>query len=376
MQRYILTLKLKLFLTFGASAFSLLAAGFLGVLVHQHLAPDDFSTDRLFLKLLIGVVSLGCVIAIYGGYHLQKVVCGGLDRQRRKFEEIADTLDLTKRSSSPRMDEFGRSARGFDKLMRRVEETISSVQRSVGVVSTATREIATGNVDLSARTEKQAASLEQTASSMTQLTETVKQNATNARQANQLAMSAMRAAEAGGAVVVEMVGTIGSVTVRSNQISEITSIIEGIAFQTNILALNASVEAARAGEQGKGFAVVAGEVRYLAQRAASAAREIKDLISSSVALIQTGSQQANEVSSAMREIMFTTTQVSNVVGDVAGATDEQSRNLEQLNAAVAQMDQVTQQNAALVEQTAAAAESLAEQSDALRIAAGSFKISG
>lgn len=376
MQRYILTLKLKLFLIFGASAFSMLAAGFLGVLAHQHLASDDFSTDPLFLKLLIGVVSLGCVIAIYGGYHLHKVVCGGLDRQRRKFEEIADTLDLTKRSSSPRMDEFGRSARGFDKLMRRVEETISSVQRSVGVVSTATREIATGNVDLSARTEEQAASLEQTASSMTQLTETVKQNATNARQANQLAMSAMRAAEAGDAVVVEMVGTIDSVTVRSNQISEITSIIEGIAFQTNILALNASVEAARAGEQGKGFAVVAGEVRNLAQRAASAAREIKDLISSSVALIQTGSQQANEVSSAMREIMFTTTQVSNVVGDVAGATDEQSRNLEQLNAAVAQMDQVTQQNAALVEQTAAAAESLAEQSDALRIAAGSFKISG
>ncbi|MCO5399071.1 methyl-accepting chemotaxis protein [Ralstonia soli] len=368
------TLRLKLILTFGTSMVLMVAVGCLGAFTFRYLELNALPRFQLALQLLIGAAALACGVMGYGGYHLHQVICGGLERQRRKFAEIANTLDLTKRSSSPRMDEFGRSARAFDTLMRRVEDTVSVVQGSLLAVNTATREIAMGNHDLSARTEAQAASLERTASSMAQLTETVKLNADSTRHASALAMTAMQAAEAGSAVVAEMVRTIDSVSGSSARISDITSAIEGIAFQTNILALNASVEAARAGDLGKGFSVVAGEVRALAQRAASAAREIKDLISSSVALIQASARQVNEVSASMREIKGVATQVSDTVRNVAGATDEQSRNIEQINQVVAHMDQVTQQNAALVEQTAAAAESLAEQAVALGVAVSLFKI--
>lgn len=310
----------------------------------------------------------------FGYFHVHRVVCGGLDRQRRKFEHLAQTLDLSNRSASPRNDEFGYGAVWFDRFMRRVEETVVAVLTSTESVGSATREIAAGNMDLSSRTEEQAASLEETASSMMQLTETVKQNAGNARQASALAKNASDMADAGDDAVLEMVRTIEKISQASTMIAEITGLIEGIAFQTNILALNAAVEAARAGEQGRGFAVVASEVRSLAQRSSVAAKEINELISSSVALVRDGSHQAVGVRAGMGQVKMAIRQVSEIAGEIADASEEQSRGIEQVALAVAQMDQVTQQNAALVEQAAAAAHSLEEQTIRLRDTVSAFKV--
>lgn len=374
MQKFVFTIRFKLILAFSAVATLMSVVGLTAMVALWRLDANTASTYRFFFMGLIVVASMGCAVAICCGLHLHRVVCGGLNRMSRKFEEIATTLDLSKRSSSPRLDEFGRAAVAFDTLMRRVEETMSAVHLSTDSVTTSTREIAAGNLDLSARTEEQAASLEETASSMMQLTETVKQNADNARQANALTANTTRIASTGSDVVQAMVATIEKINGSSNKISEITGVIEGIAFQTNILALNAAVEAARAGEQGRGFAVVASEVRSLAQRSASAAKEIKDLIASSVATIRDGSQQATEVNIAMGEIKAAIEGVSEIVGEIAGASEEQSRGIEQINIAVNQMDQMTQQNAALVEQAAAAAQSLEHQASNLKNAVSAFKL--
>ncbi|RDK00121.1 chemotaxis protein [Paraburkholderia lacunae] len=374
MQNFVFTIKLKLMLAFGTWVTLMFVLTLVGIVGLWRLDANAASLYRSSLTSLIAVASMGCAVAIYCGLHLYHVVCGGLHRMGRKFEEITTTLDLSKRSSSPRMDEFGRAAVAFDTLMRRVAETVSVVRLTTDSVTTSTREIAAGNLDLSARTEEQAASLEETAASMTQLTETVKQNADNARQANALATSATDMADAGNDSVQAMVGTIGQISSSSSKISEITGVIEGIAFQTNILALNAAVEAARAGEQGRGFAVVASEVRSLAQRSATAAKEIKELISSSVTTIQDGAKQAAEVSATMGQVKQAIKQVSDIVGEIAAASEEQSRGIEQVNQAVGQMDEVTQQNAALVEQAAAAAQSLEEQATRLKEAVSAFKV--
>jgi methyl-accepting chemotaxis protein len=262
--------------------------------------------------------------------------------------------------------------------MRKMRDQLTAAIRQIhgctDNITIGSSEIAGGNTDLSARTEEQAASLEETASSMTELTETVKQNADNARQANALATRTSEMADAGNDAVQGMVQTIGQISGSSNKISEITGVIEGIAFQTNILALNAAVEAARAGEQGRGFAVVASEVRSLAQRSAGAAKEIKELIGSSVAIIQSGAQQAADVGMTMDEVKRAIKQVSDIVGEIAAASEEQSRGIEQVNQAIMQMDAVTQQNASLVEEAAAAAQSLEEQAGGLKNAVAVFKI--
>ena len=271
-------------------------------------------------------------------------------------------------------DEFGQLLEALRKMDLQLSNTVRGIKASTESVTVASREIASGNLDLSSRTEQQASSLEETAASMTQLTETVKQNADNARQANALATRATDMADTGNDSVQAMVGIIGQISSSSSKISEITGVIEGIAFQTNILALNAAVEAARAGEQGRGFAVVASEVRSLAQRSAAAAKEIKELISSSVTMIQDGAKQATEVSATMGQVKQSIKQVSDIVGEIAAASDEQSRGIEQVNQAVGQMDEVTQQNAALVEQAAAAAQSLEEQAIRLKDAVSLFKV--
>ena len=253
---------------------------------------------------------------------------------------------------------------------------VSGVRIGTDSIATASSEIAAGNLDLSSRTEQQASSLEEAAASMAELTHTVQQNADNARHANALATRASGMAETGDESVSKMVETILNISSSSDKISEITAVIEGIAFQTNILALNAAVEAARAGEHGRGFAVVASEVRGLAQRSATAAREIKELIVSSVAAIQDSSRQADAVGEVMGEVKMAIKQVAGIVGEIAVASDEQSRGIYEVNHAVNQMDRFTQQNAALVEQATAAARSLEEQSMRLKNAVAVFTLSG
>ena len=374
MRKLIFTIRLKLLLAFGTCAALMFIVGLMGAIGLSRIDAGTATQYRSCLVALIATTWIGGAIVVCSGLHLLRVVCGGLQRIHRKFEEVAHTLDLSKRSESPRMDEFGRAAVAFDKFMQRMDQTITAVDRSTDSVTTATQEIAAGNLDLSARTEQQAASLEQTASSMTELIETVRQNADNARQADTLATKAADIAATGNDAVQAMVGTMDRISGSSNKISDITGVIEGIAFQTNILALNAAVEAARAGEQGRGFAVVASEVRSLAQRSATAAKEIKDLIASSVVTVQDGLQQAETAGNVMTEVKSAIKRVSDIVSEIAGASEEQSRGIEQMNQAIVQMDEVTQQNAALVEQAAAAAQSLEEQATKLKGIVSSFTL--
>jgi methyl-accepting chemotaxis protein len=251
---------------------------------------------------------------------------------------------------------------------------VLDVRSSAEGVATASAQIAQGNLDLSSRTEQQAASLQETAASMDQLTSTVRHNTDNARQAATLAGTASGIAQRGGDVVGRVVDTMHGIAASSTRMSEIISVIEGIAFQTNILALNAAVEAARAGEQGRGFAVVAGEVRSLAQRSATAAKEIKDLIVDSVSRVDSGSKLVEEAGSTISEVVESVKRVTDIVSEISAASSEQGTGIEQVNRAVGQMDQVTQQNAALVEEATAAAHSMAEQANGLREAVAFFKL--
>jgi len=260
-------------------------------------------------------------------------------------------------------------------MQEKLSRTITRIHSGTETITVATQEIAASNHDLSVRTEQQAASLAETAASMEQLTATVKQNAENARQANQMGASASQIAGEGGEVVRQVVDTMHSITASSKKIVDIISVIEGIAFQTNILALNAAVEAARAGEQGRGFAVVAGEVRSLASRSADAAKEIKALIESSVTQVDAGSVLVLRAGSTMDSVVSAVRRVTDIIGEISAASEEQSKGIEQVNIAINQMDQTTQQNAAMVEEAAAAAHSLEEQAHALREAVNVFHVS-
>lgn len=263
---------------------------------------------------------------------------------------------------------------GVNTLLDKMSEVILQVREATGTIDTAANEISNGNNDLSSRTEQQASSLEETAASMEELAGTVKQNADNAKQASQLATAASEVAVRGGTVVGEVVTTMSAINESSKRIEDIISVIDGIAFQTNILALNAAVEAARAGEQGRGFAVVAAEVRHLAQRSASAAKEIKELIDDSVTKTARGSQQVEEAGKTIAEVVASVQRVTEIMSEIAAATVEQSSGIGQVNQAVISMDDVTQQNAALVEQAAAASESLVEQAQSLVHAVSIFKL--
>ncbi len=282
---------------------------------------------------------------------------------------------LTSKVEVTGKDEISQLLQSLKEMNESLVKTVSEVRTSTEAITLASHEIASGNADLSARTESQASSLEETASSMEELTSTVKQNADNARQANQLVVSASTVAGKGGTVVSQVVHTMGSIKESSRKIVDIIGVIDGIAFQTNILALNAAVEAARAGEQGRGFAVVAAEVRNLAQRSAGAAKEIKQLIGDSVEKVDLGSHLVDEAGKTMELIVTSVKQVADIMGEITAATQEQSNGIEEINQAINQMDEMTQQNAALVEEAAAAAASMQDQSDKLLQSVSSFKLS-
>ncbi|MBH1981288.1 MAG: MCP four helix bundle domain-containing protein [Burkholderiales bacterium] len=282
--------------------------------------------------------------------------------------------DLTGQIEVRSTDETGQLIQALKEMNDSLVGIVSRVRSGTDTIATASGQIASGNLDLSSRTEQQASSLEETASSMEELTSTVKQNADNARQANQLAISASWTAVQGGSVVAEVVQTMGAINASSKKIVDIIGVIDGIAFQTNILALNAAVEAARAGEQGRGFAVVATEVRNLAQRSATAAKEIKILIGDSVDKVDLGARLVDQAGSTMQAIVHSIKGVADIMGEITAATQEQTAGIEQINQAITQMDEVTQQNAALVEEAAAAAGSLEDQAASLVETVSVFKI--
>ncbi|MER5028581.1 methyl-accepting chemotaxis protein [Pantoea anthophila] len=317
------------------------------------------------------VAVLAVILLCWSG--LRKIVLTPLNESIDHIRHIARG-DLTHTIVVEGRNEMTQLAASLHEMQQSLVRTVSQVRDGSDAIFTGASEISAGNNDLSARTEQQAASLEQTAASMEQLTATVKQNAENARQASQLALSASQTAEKGGSVVDGVVKTMSEIAGSSKKIADITSVIDGIAFQTNILALNAAVEAARAGEQGRGFAVVAGEVRNLAQRSAQAAKEIKGLIDDSVNRVSIGSQLVGTAGETMNDIVSAVTRVTDIMGEIASASDEQSRGIDQVGEAVTEMDRVTQQNASLVEESAAAAASLEDQASRLSQSVSLFKI--
>ncbi|MEX3672329.1 methyl-accepting chemotaxis protein [Paraburkholderia phenoliruptrix] len=340
-------------------------------LAARSVAAANYRTAVISTGVLILIaLAAGIVTAVL----ITRSITGPI-RQSVVVAQAVAAGDLTSKVDVRRGDEVGQLLAALNTMNRQLSNFVSSIGITTESVTVASREIANGNTDLSSRTEEQAASLAQTAASMAELTETVKKNADNAWEANTLAVRATRMADTGNEVVEGMIAVIEKISGSSSKVSEITGVIEGIAFQTNILALNAAVEAARAGEQGRGFAVVASEVRSLAQRSAAAAKEIKELISSSVEMIGEGAQRATEVGSTMDHVKQAIKHVSDIVGEIATASQEQSRGIEQVNQAVMQMDDVTQQNAALVEQSAAAAYSLDEQATKLKNVVSVFRIS-
>ncbi|TAM05198.1 MAG: HAMP domain-containing protein [Paraburkholderia sp.] len=322
--------------------------------------------------LIVVMCAVALVVVLVIRFALRGIIVQPLQDAADCCERIAQG-DLSKSIVVDRTNEIGRLFVGLKRMQESLVSLVDAVNTGAGSIDIGAREIAMGNTDLSQRTEQQAASLQETASSMEQLTGTVKQNAENARQASQLAVNASDIATRGGEVVGEVVHTMQDIAASSAKIVDIISVIEGIAFQTNILALNAAVEAARAGEQGRGFAVVAGEVRNLAQRSASAAKEIKELINDSAQKVQSGSQLVGRAGTTMDDILLAVRRVTDIMGEISSASEEQAGGIEQVNRAVTQMDTVTQQNAALVEQAAAAAASLEEQTRNLQAVLGTWR---
>ena len=323
----------------------------------------------------ICAIALGLLFAaiLAGSGWLIRSIRSPLEEANALASRIAQG-DLSVRIDQTRQDEFGELMRSLARMNESLSRMVQKVRQTTNSIATASAEIATGNHDLSVRTEQTSSNLQATASAMEQLTGNVQHSADNARQASQLATSASGVAQKGGSVVEQVVHTMNEINGSSKKIADIIGVIDGIAFQTNILALNAAVEAARAGEQGRGFAVVAGEVRSLAQRSAEAAKEIKSLIENSVEKVEFGSQLVTDAGNTMNEIVNSVRRVADVIGEITAAANEQSAGIAQINNSVANLDQMTQQNAALVEESAAAAQSLREQADQLAEAVSVFRV--
>ena len=322
---------------------------------------EAYSSTRVFL-ITMGVLAV--LVGIGFAWWITRSITGPI-RDAVKVAETVAAGDLSSTITAQGRDETAQLMHALKTMNDSLVGIVGQVRSGTDTIATASAEIAAGNQDLSSRTEQQASSLEETASSMEELTSTVKQNADNARQANKLA---------GGAVVAEVVSTMGEINTSSKKIVDIISVIDGIAFQTNILALNAAVEAARAGEQGRGFAVVATEVRNLAQRSAAAAKEIKGLIDDSVQKVEAGTNLVDKAGQTMEEIVQSIGFVTSIMSEISNASEEQSAGIEQVNQAISEMDQVTQQNAALVEEASAAAEAMQEQASELAQVVSVFRL--
>ncbi|UOO21658.1 methyl-accepting chemotaxis protein [Dickeya dianthicola] len=324
-------------------------------------------------NVLLAALVIGVIVLFLSDRYLVNYLVTPIGQIKRHLEL------LTSGKLGVELDEFGRNCAGqlipyIRAMQHNLSNTVQTIHTSSSVIHTGTSEIRQGNDELSRRTDQQAAALQETAASMEELTSTVKNNADNVRQARQISDDAQRMARQGGDITGSVVSTMQSISDSSRKIADITSVINGIAFQTNILALNAAVEAARAGEQGRGFAVVAGEVRNLAQRSAQAAKEIETLISESVGRVNTGSELVREAGNAMEMIISSVSRVHDLMGEISAASDEQSRGIAQIGQAVTEMDGVTQQNAALVEEASAAAASLEGQAQSLAAAVAAFEL--
>ena len=336
-----------------------------------HESNATFTSGRLFI---VAEVVLAALLAIWFAWFVSRRIADPLMQAVRITEAIARG-DLTQSLQTRGRDEVSDLLRALGAMRDNLVQTLSGMRDSSDSVATASAQIASGGADLSGRTEQAAGNLQQTAASMDHLTASVKQSADAARHASQLALSASDLALRGGAVVSEVVGTMHAIDASSQKISDIIGTIDSIAFQTNILALNAAVEAARVGEQGRGFAVVASEVRSLAQRSAVAAKEIKALISASADTVATGSRLVNEAGGTMQNIVQSVQRVADIIGEISSGAVNQSQGIEQVNAAVAQLDQMTQENSALVEESAAAADSLRDQARQLSVLVDYFQLS-
>ncbi|NRD87549.1 HAMP domain-containing protein, partial [Burkholderia pseudomallei] len=361
-----------MFVAYDKAAAAVIAA-------YSKRAESRFDATQARISLMIALIAAGIAAAflmVIGiRFALRGLIVQPLNVAIAQFERIA-AGDLTRATRIAGNNEIGRLFQGIGRMQTAVGDMVKAVHRGAEAVDLGAREISSGNADLSARTESQAASLQETASSMEQLTGTVRQNAENARQASQLAVNASDIATQGGEVVGQVVTTMQDIATSSSKVADIIGTIEGIAFQTNILALNAAVEAARAGEQGRGFAVVAGEVRSLAQRSATAAKEIKQLIGDSAHKVQSGSALVERAGATMAEIVQAVRRVTDIIGEISAASEEQSTGIVQVNRAVSQMDAVTQQNAALVEQAAAAAASLEDQTRQMKQIVSAWRVEG
>jgi methyl-accepting chemotaxis protein-1 (serine sensor receptor) len=336
-------------------------------------ADEHYASQR---SLLIAICLGALVAAVVSGLLITRGLLRTLGAEPAALSEATQRVasgDLSPVQGAVQAPQ-GSVLASMGNMQASLVQLIGQVRSSADNIATGSSQIAAGNADLSSRTEQQAASLQETASSMEELTSTVKQNAENAQQASSLAANASEVSQRGSTVVGQVVDTMGEISQSSTRIADIIGIIEGIAFQTNILALNAAVEAARAGEQGRGFAVVASEVRSLAQRSSGAAKEIKDLITASVQKIQDGSALAADAGKTMTDVTQAVARVTDIMGEIAAASQEQSRGIEQVNVAITQMDEVTQQNAALVEEAAAASRSLEDQGQQLSQAVSFFRV--